>query len=47
MDRGKSCRDDLFAAEDVMQVSLGVMGAGIAIAFFIDRFKGTAVYGIR
>ena len=46
MDRRKSCRDDLFTAEDVMQVRLGVMGAGIAIAFIIDRLKGATVDGI-
>lgn len=46
MDRRKSCRDDLFAAEDVVQIGLGVVGAGVAIAFIINRFKGAAVDGI-
>ena len=46
MDRRKSCRNDLFAAENVMQIRLGVMGAGIAITFVIDGFKGAAVDGI-
>ena len=46
MDGCKSCRDDLFTAEDVVQICLGVMGAGVAIAFIIDRFKGATVDGI-
>ena len=46
MDRGECCCDDLFAAEDVMQIRLGVMGAGVAIAFIIDWFKGATVDGI-
>ena len=46
MDCCQGCSDDLFAAENMMQISLGVMGAGIAIAFIIDGFKGAAVDGI-
>ncbi len=29
-----------------MQICLGVMGAGVAIAFGIDRFKGATVGGV-
>ena len=46
MDCCKGRGDDLFAAENMMQISLGVMGAGVAITFIIDGFKGAAVDGI-
>ena len=46
MDCCQGCSDDLFAAENMMQISLGVMSAGIAIAFIIDGFKGAAVDGV-
>ena len=46
MDSCKSCSDHLLAAEYVVQICLGVMGTGVAIALIIDRFKGAAVDGI-
>ncbi len=47
MNGGKGRCDDLFATEDMVQVSLGVVGAGIAITFVIDRFKSSTIDGVR
>ncbi len=46
MNGGKGRCDDLFATKDMVQISLGVVGAGIAITFVIDGFISSTVDGV-